>query len=51
MEAANAANGIKCDVEFQMMVEKAKARVKPMSDHAVKTSQKINICVRKRPAF
>ncbi len=52
MQAKNDAAGIKCDVEFQMMVEKAKACVVPMKEHRCTTeTDKINICVWKRPVF
>lgn len=46
MQAKNDAAGIKCDVEFQMMVEKAKDCVIPMKEHLFTTeNDKINICV------
>jgi len=52
MQAKNDAAGINCDVEFQMMVEKARASVVPMVEHKCTTeTDKINICVRKRPLF
>lgn len=49
--ADNEAAGIKCDVEFQMLVERAKQRVVEMKPHEYPTDTKINICVRKRPVF
>ena len=49
--AQNEANGIKCDVEFQMMVERARQKVVDMKSHKTPADDKINICVRKRPAF
>lgn len=50
-EEENKKNGIKVDVDYQMMVQRAKNRVYPRSAHDTKTSQKLNICVRKRPVF
>ena len=51
-QAINEANGIKCDVEFQMKVTQEKAKVVEMRQHEMADVQpQQNICVRKRPLF
>ena len=48
-EVSNQEQGIKCDVDFQLMVEHEKSKVTPANPHKIPDLSKINICVRKRP--
>jgi hypothetical protein len=50
-EVTNQQMGIKCDVDFQLMVEGERAKVKKAEPHKIPDLSKINICVRKRPLF
>lgn len=47
----NQEQGIKCDVDFQLMVEAERAKVKQGSSHKIPDLSKINVWVRKRPLF
>ena len=50
-EVDNQEQGIKCDVDFQLMVENEKAKVISPQPHVIPDLSKINIWVRKRPIF
>ena len=50
-EVDNQEQGIKWDVDFQLMVEGEKERVTKAQNHHIPDVSKINICVRKRPLF
>jgi hypothetical protein len=50
-EVVNQVQGIKWDVDFQLMVEYEKSKVTPPAPHSIPDLGKINICVRKRPIF
>ena len=50
-EVSNQEQGIKWDVDFQIMVESEKGKVKEAREHCIPDMSKINICIRKRPLF
>lgn len=50
-EVTNQHMGIKCDVDFQLMVEEEQSKVKEAQKHKIPDLSKINIWVRKRPLF
>lgn len=50
-EVINKEQGIKCDVDFQLMVEDERDKVIKAKPHKTPDLSKINICIRKRPLF
>jgi len=50
-EANNELQGIKVDVDFQVMVEAEKKKISRKRVHPLADTMKISVCFKKRPVF